>query len=276
MLFIVNVSTELLPRYFVLKLHHQRLRLAIPCILGSPVAVLGLVELGLHIIQQFYKFDKDSKAVFADIHFLLFYTDIFNACQAVIQAFATQRVSKLLWIRTEELELDHYIEIREEFDRVHEALYGVPPDADCPSQSERMHHAHSHRQRRAGFFNSIRNPGLRAKYKELLLQVRFHELRVNFLRQYKLPLKFRVSDYLMRSESSVLISLVHISPSAWIWLTAVCNFLYFAAGILLEVTENVHSSARFYAAIFFVGIFSFIGISLMVDAHMQWIMNRIM
>jgi hypothetical protein len=240
------------------------------------VAVLGIVELGVHIIQQFHTFDKDRKAVFADIHFLLFYTDIFNAFQAVIQAFATKRVSNRLWVNTEELELDHYVEIREEYDRVHEELYGVPPNMDSSSSGRHEHQTQNHPTRRSGFLNSIFRPGLRAKYKQLLLQVRFHELRVNFLRAYKLPLKLKVSDYLMRSESSVLVSMVHISPTAWIWLTAVCNLLYYLAGIIVQATGDSNASATFFSIAFFIGIFSFIGISLMVDAHMQWILNRIM
>jgi hypothetical protein len=241
------------------------------------VAVLGIVELGVHIIQQFHAFDKDRKAVFADIHFLLFYTDIFNALQAVIQAYATKRVSDSLWVRTEDLDLDHYVEIREEYDRMHEELYGVPPNMDSSSPRGHDHQTHNHHPtRRSGFLNSIFRPGLRAKYKQLLIQVRFHELRVNFLRAYKLPLKFKVSDYLMRSESSVLISMVHISPAAWLWLTAVCNLLYYLAGIIVQATGDSNASATFYSIVFFIGILSFIGISLMVDAHTQWILNRIM
>jgi hypothetical protein len=239
------------------------------------VAVLGIVELGVHLIQQFHEFDKGRKAVFADIHFLLFYTDIFNALQAIIQAFATKRVSDRLWVRTEELELDHYVEIREEYDRVHEELYGVPPDMDSSQQSHHHDH-HHHHPRRSGLINSILRPGLRAKYKKLLLQVRFHELRVNFLRAYKLPLKLKVSDYLMRSESAVLISLVHISPAAWLWLAAVCNLLYFLAGIIVQHTGDSNASATFYSIVFFIGIFAFIIFTLMVYAHMDWILNRIM
>jgi hypothetical protein len=272
----VNVSEVLLlPLFYTINANPVN---ALPFFVTNEpkVAVLGIVELGVHILQQFHTFDKDRKAVFADIHFLLFYTDILNAMQAIIQAFATKRVSNRLWVRTEELELDHYVEIREEYDRVHEELYGVPPDMDSSISRGHDRQTHNHRARRSGFLNSILRPGLRTKYKELLLQVRFHELRLNFLKAYKLPLKLKVSDYLMRSESSVLISMVHISPAAWLWLTAVCNVLYYLGGIIVQATGDENAAATFFSIVFFVGIFSFIGMSLMADAHMQWILNRIM
>ena len=73
------------------------------------LATLGVVELAIHLLQTYTDgLDKNRKAVFADVHFLLFYTAIFNAFQAVILAFCTNRVSNKLWVQTEELELDHY------------------------------------------------------------------------------------------------------------------------------------------------------------------------
>ena len=116
-------------------------------------------------------------------------------------------------------------------------------------------------QKRSGWANSLKNwiqrPDLKLKYKELLLQVRFQELRVHFLQAYKLPLKLRVSDYLMRSEQNVLISLVHISPAAWLWLTAICTLLYYLAGMIAEVTEDPNDSATFYSIVFFIGVVVF-------------------
>ena len=38
------------------------------------VATLGVVELAVHLMQTYIEYDKDKKAVFADVHFLLFYT----------------------------------------------------------------------------------------------------------------------------------------------------------------------------------------------------------
>lgn len=229
------------------------------------VAVLGIVELGVYIMSLYYEYDKNKKAVFADVHFLLFYTDIFNALQAVLQAYFTRSMSKSLWVRTEELELDHYVEIREEYDRVREELYGV--DADGNVQIKHQWTA---------LFHWLFQWKLKARYNDLAVQVRFHELRVYFLQAYHLPLKFKVSDYLMRSEESVLVSLVHISPAAWLWLTALCNVLYFFGGLFANATSDAETSAHFYSIIFFIGMFLFIAVSLLLDYHMRQIFNRIM
>ena len=221
------------------------------------VAVLGIVELGVHIMQQYYEYDKDKKAVFADVHFLLFYTDIFNALQAVIQAYVTRRYSTKLWVKTEELELDHYVTIREEYDSIHNALY--PPNSSSSSLLP--------------FFQRVR---LQSKHSKLLMIIKFHELRVNFLDSYNLPMGLPISDYLMRSEKCVMISLAHVSPVAWLWLTAVCNGLYYFAGLVTELTEDPTSSVRFYSIFFFVSMFVLILISFALDLNMQHIFLKIM
>ena len=192
------------------------------------------------------------------MHFLLFYTDIFNALQAVIQAYFTNRVSQRLWVQTEEVQLDHYVEIREEYERVHQLLYDS-----------------KHNQNNRGLLNPNRLR-LKSKYRKLMVQVRFHELRVNFLQAYKLPVKLRVSDYLMRSEQSVMISLVHITPTAWLWLTALCNLMYYLAGVLADVQQEAEVSAYFYSICFFVGMVIFVFVSIAVDLHMRRVFMKIM
>lgn len=233
------------------------------------LAVLGIVEFGVYVMQQYYEYDKDKKAVFADVHFLLFYTDIFNALQAVVQAYATQYVSDKMWVKTEELELDHYVEIREEYDRVYEQLFGVSPSADSAKDS----HQHG---LLSNLSHSIFQPKLNAKYNKLLLQVRFHELRVYFLQAYKLPIKLKISDYLKRSELNVMLSLVHISPVAWLWLTAICNLFYYLGGIVAEVTGEANASATFYSAAFFLAITLMVAVAFLLDKQMHSIFHRIM
>lgn len=222
------------------------------------LAVLGIVELGIHIMSMYYVYDKNKKAIFADVHFLLFYTDIFNALQAVIQAYFTNRVSQRLWVQTEEVELHHYVEIREEYERVHQLLYDT-----------------QYNQNNLGLFNPNRI-SLKSKYRRLLVQVNFHELRVNFIKAYNLPIGLRLSDYLMRSEQSVMVSLVHISPTAWLWLTALCNLMYYLAGVIADVTGRAEASAQFYSITFFVGMVLFVLVSIGVDRKMRRIFMKIM
>lgn len=257
------------------------------------LATLGFVELAVHWLQTYSTaIDKEKKAVFADVHFLLFYTAVFNAFQAAILAFACGRVSRELWIKTEDLELDHYVEIREEFDRIHEKLYG----ADDPRSSF---------SKKKSFANSIRNfsgaygspnegglasakrislgaiytvifPRLKAKYNQLRVQVRFHELRVHFLQSYNLPSKMKVSDYLVKSQENVLEHFVHVSHTTWLLLTAMCNILYFLMGISADVSGDAETSGYSLSIIFFCVMAGFVAVSFFVYYHMESILKKLM
>jgi hypothetical protein len=189
------------------------------------------VEVVIWIIITYYEGLDDKKYyLFAKVHFALFYTAIFNAFQSVMVAICATHESKKLWIATETLELNHYVEIREEFQNVKEELDGL-----------------RHHQNRENLFDgeswvdsctdTLRFPHLRRKYDRLLLQVRFHELRVHFLQAYSLPLNMKISHYLMNCELHVLVHLVHVSTVAWLLLTAAANLLYYVIGVMAYWTE---------------------------------------
>jgi hypothetical protein len=229
------------------------------------VATLGIVEFLLHIVAEYHEdYDKSKKQVFADFHFLLFYSAILNAFQSVLLAFWATRISRKIWVETEMLELNHYVEIREEFQIVKEELESMRRSRgksnnnkktlnqstqntttkndnssnNTDDDNNRMHH-HELAEDMVGIANlwqtamdRFRYPALKRRYDALLLQIRFHELRIHFLQSYKLPLKLKISDYLIRSEKHVLIHLVHISIVAWLLLTGVVNSLYFILGMV--------------------------------------------
>jgi hypothetical protein len=206
--------------------------------------------------------------VFADVHFTLFFTALFNAFQSVSVAMVATRVSNRLWVKTENLELDHYVEIREEFDRVSHQLY---PYDDHDETT------------RPGVYQQLRNmgvslmyPRLRGRYSELLVQVRFHQLRLHFLEGNNLPLTLKVSDYLKRSEESVLIKLVHVSTAAWLFLTAGMNLIYFLMGMVAFATDSGEIIGTTMTYIFFCSLVLFILISLLVYNKMTRIFRIIM
>ena len=259
------------------------------------LATLGVVELAVHLIQTYGTLDKERKAVFADVHFLLFYTAIFNAFQAAILAFCSSRVSTGLWVQTEELELDHYVEIREEFDRIHEELYGAPvPKRGLEKQKKSF--SKSFRTFAAAFNTQGETEGVgakvkrfflaavytvifprkKAKYNRLLVQVRFHELRVHFLESYDLPLKMKVSDYLVKSQQHVLEHFVHVSHSTWLILTAFCNILYFLCGIASDVSGVAETSGYSLSIIYFSVMVIFVALSVAVYFHMESIFKKLM
>ena len=262
------------------------------------LATLGVVELAIHLIQTYTDgIDKNHKAVFADVHFLLFYTAICNAFQALILAFCANRTAHGLWVQTEEIQLDHYVEIREEFDRVREELYGdgsPPPIANKLVKGfsrgySNFSRSFSHRSNSSGvekldwlknFFlgalYTVIYPRQKANYNRLLLQVRFHELRVHFLQSYKLPLKLKVSDYLVQSQLNVLEHFVHVSHSTWLILTAVCNILYFLVGVSADVSGVAETSGYALSIIFFVAVVGFVVLSVMIYFHMEAVFKKLM
>ena len=251
------------------------------------MATLGIVELFIYLLHKYYKnLSNPRYKVFSDVHFALFYTAIFNAFQSVVLAICTMRVSTRRWVKTENLDLDHYVEIREEFERVQDKLRSVVGDAnfengfgvsgvnrDSPDQNPS-----------GSFFGWIRSrivmrllyPQLKTKYINLLIQVKFHQLRLHFVEEHKLPLHFKVSDYLKRSERSVLQHMVHVSPTAWLMLTGGANLVYFAMGMVAFISEDPVVVGTSLAGIFFLAMLIFVWISVALHYKMKSIFQRIL
>jgi hypothetical protein len=276
-----------------------------------------MVEFFIFLLHKYYEnLDVAKEQVFANVHFTLFYTAILNAFQSVILAIVTTRLSQTIWVETEALELNHYVEIREEFERISAQLRSLkhnagnkPHDGSSTTSSDNHEQEvkqpgdnpkRNHRwfQRSKGstvgdefifefnmngvrklfvrIVDHIRYPRLKRKHDKLLLQVRFHELRVHFLQAYKLPLRLRVSDYLIRSENQVLIKLVHVSTLAWLLLTAAMNLLYVCMGLVAYETEDSEIVGTTMIWIFFWCLVVFLLASVLVYNKMKSIFKTIM
>ena len=234
------------------------------------LSTLGIVEFAIFLGHTYApNFDLEVEAVFAKVHFLLFFTAIINALMSVILSFVASHISYKLWVRTEELELNHYIAIREEFSRV-EKLLGEYVDAATE------YHVLTPRRAFTRLQQTLRYPILRRQYDKLLVQVRFHELRVHFLEANDLPLKFKVSDYLVKSELHVFKKCVHISTLAWIMVAAAVNLVYFLMGIVATASGSQQVVGTAMSWIFIGGCLAFIPISYAIFVKMQWIFVQIM
>jgi len=282
----------------------------------AELTTLGIVEFFLFILQEYHPdLNYEKKEVFGDVHFALFYTALFNAFQSMVLAFFTTRVSKRIWVQTEALELNHYVELREEFDRVRQLVdkrrnrrksnvngSGSNKDqadrAEISSTSSGPNSDGNHKSTNSrfslqseyvfdasyqgvrcmwhGLVDLIRYPRLMQQYNSLLLQVRFHELRVHFLKSYDLPPKLRVSDYLLRCELHVLIKLVHVSSVAWLLLTASMNLLYFILGIVGYKQQDPEVVGVALIYIFFCSLLLFLGLTIVVWSKMKRIFREIM
>jgi hypothetical protein len=286
----------------------------------AAVATLGFVEFILYILSSYYdNLDKKKYYVFSNIHFALFYTALLNAFQSVLLAVASTRVSQHIWVQTEMLELNHYVEIREEFDKLEQKLKllestSTTGENQQPSSSasageivkEEIAVSGAKDSNRSNgddavtesdyyseypFLKSvqlrlrwlwhslvyhIKYPALQRKYNELRLQIGFHEIRVHFLDSYKLPLKLRVSDYLMRSEQKVLIKLVHVSSVAWLLLTGAVNLLYYILGLVSYTVSDPHVVGNALIWIFFCTMAFFVVIAVLVYHKMTSIFQKLM
>jgi len=278
----------------------------------AELTTLGIVEFCVFLLQEYHtSMDKEKKDVFGAVHFALFYTAIFNAFQSVVLCFITTRISQKLWVQTEALELNHYVEVREEFQRVEElmrkkhqskskskdseAASSTGSDEDIANaveksgmqqdeESEDPYHSEyvfevSWRGLRSLFarmMDLVRFPQLMKRYNELLVQVRFHELRVHFLQSNNLPAKLEVSDYLIRCEQRLLIKMAHVSAAAWLLLTASINVLYYLMGIMGTQTEDPEIVSITLTYIFFCSMGLFVVLALVVYNKMKQIFATIM
>ena len=248
------------------------------------LSTLGIVEFAIFLGHTYApKFNLEVEAVFAKVHFLLFFTAIINALMSVILSFVASRISYKLWVRTEELELNHYIAIREEFSRVEKKLGEYMDEGSGNGNGDgdataAEYHTLLWTPRRAltRLRQTLRYPLLRRQYDQLLVQVRFHELRVHFLEANDLPLKFKVSDYLVKSELHVFKKCVHISTLAWIMVAAAVNLVYFLMGIVATASGSQQVVGTAMSWIFIGGCLAFIPISYAIFVKMQWIFVQIM
>lgn len=220
------------------------------------MATLGIVEFGVFLWGKYGYIDKEIKAKFADVHFALFLTAIFNALQYSLTSIVSTRLSNGLWVKTEQLELDHYVEIREEYDRVQEII-----DMQYTGCGKWV--------RNCILF--VFQPGLRRRLESLRVQVRFHELRLHFLEFNNLSFSLKVSDYLKRSELAILIGLVHVSVATWVLLIGILNLGYFIFGIIGYTASDPRYISVVIAVLFFVVVVFFIVMSL----ALRWKMHKI-
>jgi hypothetical protein len=225
---------------------------------------------------------------FTKVHFMLFYTAIFNAIQScIVRLLALQRTYKT-WRVTEEIEIDHYVAIRREFDRLERQTKQVNPQHvggnakrswSTDSSNDVKHSQLSYcweyfRGASSDLTLKIRHPQLYRRRNKLLTVIRFHELRAHFIESNSLPPKFQVSSYLKRSLMSAMLDFVHISPAAWIMFTAICNMIFFFAGMILNNTESHPKVEEFLLYFFIVLMMAFVTIVTALYFKMRYIFYK--
>ena len=221
----------------------------------------------------------EKEIIFAEIHFMLFYTTIFNAIQSCLVAYGSKRISKNLWVKSEAMDLEHYAAIRREFD-VLDRKFKRSEKEDF-SEGFLSYGVRKWKRIILKLFHFIRSPILVRNYSAMNVVVRFHEMRNRFISENKLPMEFEVSSYLKNCERDVFLELVHIPISAWIGLIAVLNFIYFFMGIsassagLDDRSKTNAMIGKILACIFYVTCSSFTVISYIMLQRTKWIFSKL-
>lgn len=219
-------------------------------------------------------------AMFIDVHFMLFYTALFNAIQSgLVRLITSHRINKT-WMQTEDIDIDHYVAIRKEFDRVESTIEEkyrfVPKNTDVgDSQSSDKKYSFLQEVTRDLAFK-LRHPRLYRKRKRLLTPIRFHELRAHFIDANNLPPKFKVSLYLKRCLTSVLLDFVHISPAAWIMLMATANILFFVMGMIFNKSMESEDVELCLVTIVVGSMITFIVFGFVLYFQMRYIFSKIL
>lgn len=217
--------------------------------------------------------------MFVDVHFMLFYTAVFNAIQSGLVRLVTAHRTNKSWMQTEDIDIDHYVAIRKEFDRVENTIRETclfMPKEDVTPNGFISKHFRILNEATNDLAFKARYPYLHQKRRRLLTPIRFHELRAHFIDSNNLPPKFRVSLYLKRCLSSVLLDLVHISPAAWIMLMATANLLFFALGMIFNVSMDSHNVELCLVTIVLVLMVVFVVFGFLLYFRMKFILSKIL
>jgi hypothetical protein len=92
--------------------------------------------------------------------------NIITCFETLFEAYRNLTNWYIWWVKTKELELNHYIELREEFDHLKQKLDMRNADSEGPTMIQSAC---------LNFPKTLTNQVLVQKYHWLLVQVRFHE-----------------------------------------------------------------------------------------------------
>jgi len=222
--------------------------------------------------------NEKAVKVYKGIHYVLFFVAIINAIQCCILYYLSMKVANTNWVRVESIDIDHYIAIRQRFIKICCEL-----KENVSFTNRKLSETNLRILLNQGLLTSFKktlyelfhHPRLLFKYRKLLVQVRFHELRVKLIETHKLPPKFRVSEYLIECLNHVFVSFIEISAVIWLSLLGVVNLLFFLCGIITFQTSNVSPAGSMLAFIYIFHPFVFIIITVFIYAKVKRVFRQI-
>ena len=244
------------------------------------MSTLGIVEATVFLVHHYYEdLNITVERMFAEVHFTLFFVAIINALMSSLLYFLATKVAEQQWDRMETVDLDHYVAVRRQFDALEEQMKAIRD-----SERGKRRNRNECSEIDAGEINVFEKVMqhakyprmLNVKYNRLLVQVRFHELRIHFIESNDLDPKFKVSDYLRLCMNDVFIKLVHISSFSWLILLACTNLLYYLMGIVAAYAKDQQAIGFALSLVYIAYAVSFVIITYCIAWKMKQIFFKIM
>lgn len=209
-------------------------------VLYEELSTLGIVESIIFILVKYNQNERfiSVELAFAEVHFMLFYTTIFNAMMSCLVAYGSKRISKNLWVKSEVMDMDHYVAIRREFNNLDKQIN--TPDSYNMAEGFMKLNLETFGNISRNILQFLKHPHKSRIRNSMLVVIRFHEIRAHFLKENNLPSQFKVSDYLKKCEREVFQKLAHIPTSLWLILIGILNFIYLSMGLVASTGEKFH------------------------------------
>jgi len=184
--------------------------------------ILGLVAFALFVVESsdLVTISEEDKHVFEEVHFTLFLVAVVYGLMIVAVAYFSYSIDRT-WNHYEAMQTvsGQWLEIRENFEALSRRI-GAPTAGE---------------EENANFFKHtwrfFFHPLSWMNYKMLLEHVRFHELRAHFIRANHMPQNFAFAGYLKKCKQHVMLELVEIRSSAWVFIAWVVSIDLFIEGI---------------------------------------------
>mmetsp|Transcript_28981 Transcript_28981/g.66310 ORF Transcript_28981/g.66310 Transcript_28981/m.66310 type:complete len:1236 (-) Transcript_28981:478-4185(-) len=124
-------------------------------------------------------------------------------------------------------------------------------------------------------WETLRRPRRMQRYRKLLVQVRYHSLREQFVQKNQCKGSFPLYIYLKRVQRDVFENLVHISSSSWMMLMFLTVILNYVLAIVVSETsiKEVHIVLM---VLFFALCLLVVFVVMYTQHHMNWIFFQIM
>jgi len=250
-------------------------------VLYEELSTLGIVESIIFLVMK-YNSSKgfiEKETVFAQFHFMLFYTTIFNAIQSCMVAYGSKRISKNLWVKSEAMDLDHYAAIRREFVILDKKFKSN--DVEDIAEGFLSYGLRNWKRIFVKVVHFVRSPIQARNHNAMNVVVRFHEIRHRFIEENDLPPQFEVSRYLKNCERDIFLKLVHITNFAWVGLIAILNFCYFLMGVVASIGDendqerNNANIGKVLSCLFIATCLFFVLLSYVLLHRTKWIFSKI-